>query len=177
MEYMEFDRFKVLAKALKSVYTKDNFLPDAESIKIWYSLLRDIPYEVLNLAIQKYMQSRTFPPTIRDLRELAAEITQGKPAEWGDGWEQVLMAIRRYGVYRESEALASMDELTRECVKRLGFRDICMSENIVADRANFRKIYESLVERRKEDSMLSLSVKTKMAQLLGTGDIIKKLEG
>ena len=175
---MDFDKFKILVKALKSVYTKDNFLPDADSIKIWYQLLKDIPYEVLNIAIQKYMMSNVFPPTIADLRELSAEITEGQIKDWGDGWEQVLRAIHSYGSYREKEALESMDELTRTCVKRMGFRNICLSENISADRANFRMMYETLANRKKEDSKISLTVKTKIAQMLesGAGDV-KKLEG
>ena len=175
---MEFNEFKLLVKGLKAVYTKDNFLPDGDSIKIWYKLLMDIPYEVLNVAIQKYMMSNVFPPTIADLRELSSEITMGAPKDWGDGWEQVLKAIRKFGSYREAEALESMDDITRQCVERLGFRNICMSENIMTERANFRMLYEQIANRQKEDSKLSLAVKTKMAQLLTSSiDGVKKLEG
>lgn len=162
---MTFDEFKILAKGMKSVYTRENFLPDAESIKIWFSLLKDISYEVLNVAIQKYMMTNKFAPTIADLRELSAEITQGQITDWGDGWEQVLRAIRMYGAYRPKEALDSMDDITRKCVERLGFREICLSENISVERANFRMLYEQLINRQKEDGKLSLSIKTKLAQL------------
>ena len=165
---MTFDEFKVLAKGMKSVYTKENFLPDAESIKIWFSLLKDIPYEVLNVAIQKYMMTNKFSPTIADLRELASEVTVGQITDWGDGWEQVLKAIRVYGSYNERAALDSMDDITRKCVERLGFREICLSENIAVDRANFRMLYEQLANRQKEDAKLSLSIKTKLAQLTDT---------
>lgn len=162
---MTFDEFKILAKGMKSVYTKENFLPDAESIKIWFSLLKDIPYEVLNVAIQKYMMTNKFSPTIADLRELASEVTVGQITDWGDGWEQVLRAISRYGSYNERAALDSMDDITRKCVERLGFREICLSENIAVDRANFRMLYETLANRQKEDGKLSLSIKTRLAQL------------
>jgi hypothetical protein len=165
---MTFDEFKVLAKGMKSVYTKENFLPDAESIKIWFSLLKDIPYEVLNVAIQKYMMTNKFSPTIADLRELASEVTVGQITDWGDGWEQVLKAIRVYGSYNAGAALNSMDSITRKCVERLGFREICLSENIAVDRANFRMLYEQLANRQKEDAKLSLSIKTKLAELTDT---------
>ena len=171
MEVQSFDEFKVLVKALKSVYTKDNFLPDGESIKVWYSLLRDIPYKVLHTAIQKYVMTNKFPPTISELRELCAELTFGEQKDWGDGWEQVLIAIRRHGMYNEGAALESMDDLTRQCVERLGFKNICLSENISIDRANFRQLYQSLSERRKNDEVLPLSVKTKMAELLEQNDV------
>ena len=168
---MTFDEFKILAKGMKSVYTRENFLPDAESIKIWFSLLKDIPYEVLNVAIQKYMMTNKFAPTIADLRELASEVTQGQISDWGDGWEQVLRAIREYGMYDVRAALNSMDDITRKCVERLGFREICMSTNIAVERANFRTLYETLANRQKEDSKLSLSIKTKLAQLSDHQDV------
>lgn len=173
---MDFEKFRVLVKGMRAVYTRDNFLPDMDTVKIWYSLLKDIPYDVLNVAIQKYMMQNKFPPTIADLRELSAELVNGQVKDWSDGWEQVLLAIRRYGMYEEGKALASMDELTRKCVERLGFRNICVSENIAADRANFRTIYQSYVEREKENSKLSLSVRTKMAQLENSNNDVKRLE-
>ena len=162
---MKLQQFLILVKGLKSVYTRDNFLPDEEAIKIWYALLKDIPYEILNLAIQKYMMSEVFPPTIADLRSLSAEIKQGQQTDWGSGWEQVLRAIRKYGMYEQQKALDSMDEITRKSVERLGFREICLSENIVTDRANFRMIYEELAARKKQDSTLSITLKNKMIEL------------
>lgn len=162
---LKLQQFLILVKGLKSVYTRDNFLPDEEAIKIWYALLRDIQYEVLNLAIQKYMMSEVFPPTIADLRSLAAEVQQRQPSDWGDGWEQVLRAIRKYGMYEPNKALESMDEITRKCVERLGFKDLCLSKNIMADRANFRMIYEELAKRQKQDSVLSITLKNKVMEL------------
>ena len=167
---MTLEEFKILAKGMKSVYTRENFLPDKESIKIWFTLLKDIPYEVLNVAIQKWMMTNKFAPTIADLRELSNEVTQGQISDWGDGWEQVLKAIRVYGSYNASAALDSMDDITRKCVERLGFREICMSENIAVDRANFRMLYETIANRQKEDGKLSLSIKTKLAQLSDQGE-------
>ena len=53
-----------------------------------------------------------------------------------------------------SEALDSLDELTRRCVKRIGFQNICTSENVTADRANFRMIYETEAGKRKFENQL-----------------------
>ena len=144
---MTFDEFRILAKGMKAVFTSPNFLPDADSVKIWYQLLQDLDYKVANAAIQKYMLTQKFPPTIADIREQATSVSIGEKPLWSDGWEEVLMAIRRYGSYQESLALESMSDITRQAVQRLGFRNICMSENIMADRANFRMIYEQIVDR------------------------------
>lgn len=156
---MTFDEFKVLVKGMKAVYTAPNFLPDADSVKIWFQLLQDLDYKVLSIAIQKYMMTSKFPPTIAELREAASDVKQGEIPDWGNGWEQVLKAIHHFGMYRIADAMQSFDPLTKQCVERLGFRNICLSENISQDRANFRIIYEQLRERKKKEAQVSLSVK------------------
>jgi hypothetical protein len=141
------EEFKILAKGMKAVYAQPTFLPDADAFNIWYSLLQDIEYMVAQAAIQMYMLTNKFPPTIADIRECAASVSVGEKPLWSDGWEEVLMAIRKFGSYRETEALNNMTETTRMAVQRLGFRNICMSENIMADRANFRMVFEQIAER------------------------------
>lgn len=171
---MEREQFKVLCKGMKAVYTQETFLPDADAFNVWFGLLGDLDYAVLNAAIQKYMLTNKFPPTIADLREIATTISTGEIPDWGEGWEQVLQAIRKFGSYRETEALATMDELTRTCVKRIGFRNICLSENIAADRANFRMIYEQIADRTKKESALPISLNNTIKQL--NAQVVKRLE-
>ena len=131
---------------MKAVYTQPSFLPDADAFNIWFTLLQDLEYMVAQAAVQKYMLTQKFPPTIADIREYATNVKTGEKPLWSDGWDEVLRAIRKYGSYQEVEALESMSEITRTAVRRLGFQNICMSENITADRANFRMIYEQIAE-------------------------------
>lgn len=152
------DEFKILAKGMKAVFTQPTFLPDADAFNIWYSLLKDLEYQVAQAAIQKYMLTNKFPPTIADIREHAASVRTGEKPLWSDGWEEVLRAIRRYGSYRETEALNSMSEITRTAVQRLGFRNLCMSENIMADRANFRMIFEQLADREQTTQKMPVTL-------------------
>ncbi len=152
------EEFKVLCKGMKAVYTQPTFLPDADAFNIWYSLLQDIDYMVAQAAIQKYMLTNKFPPTIADIREYATTIRAGEKPLWSDGWEEVLKAIKEFGSYRESEALESMSEITRMSVQRLGFRNLCMSENIMADRANFRMIYEQIAEREHTSKQIPVKL-------------------
>lgn len=155
---MNKEEFKVLCKGLKAVYTQPTFLPDADAFNVWYSLLKDLDYNVANAAIQKYMLTNKFPPTIADIREQAAEVRAGEKPLWSDGWEEVLLAIRRFGSYRETEALESMTEITRRAVQRLGFRNLCMSENIMADRANFRMIFEGIADREHKNKHIPMNL-------------------
>ena len=140
------DEFKILCKGMKAVYTQSTFLPDADAFKVWYSLLQDLDYTIAQAAIQKYMLINEFPPTIADIRKNAVSVQAGDKKTWSEGWEEVMKAIGNFGSYREEEALESMSEITRKAVKKLGFRNICLSENITADRANFRTIYEQMAE-------------------------------
>lgn len=163
---MSFDEFKRLAKGMKAVYTSQNFLPDAESVKIWYQLLKDIPYELANVSIQKHMATNKFPPTVAEIRSGAAGIAS-KPRDWSDGWECFRKAVSRFGYYRREEAFTSMDEITRKVVRRLGWKELCMSENIMQDRANFRMVYEQEQNRAMERAMLPEGLRKQMDMLQG----------
>lgn len=155
---MNFEEFAILVKGMKSAYPSQNFLPDADSVKIWFQLLNDLDYQTANVAIQKYILTNKFPPTVADIREGAAAVTVGEKPLWSDGWEEVMTAIKKYGSYQETAALESMTEITRQAVQRLGFRNICMSENIAADRANFRMIYEQIADRNHRERQIPMKL-------------------
>lgn len=155
---MDKKEFAIFASALRTYYPKEGLLPNNEAMELWFRQLQDIPYKVAEIALNKWVATNKWSPTIADIREATAEITGGGIADWGKGWEQVLKAIRQFGMYRAGEAMASFDDLTRATVERLGFRDICLSENISADRANFRMVYEQLAERKKKEAQIPPSI-------------------
>lgn len=156
---MDKKEFSMFAMAIRTYYPKENILPNQQAMELWYRELQDIPYPVAEAGLRKWVSINKWSPSIAEIREMASNVKSGSIPDWGDGWEQVLMAIRRYGSYRETEAMASLDELTRQCVKRLGFRNICLSENINQDRANFRMIYEQLANRQKMDMQIAEPLK------------------
>lgn len=164
--------FAMFAMALKTYYPKEQLLPNEQAMELWYQQLNDITYEIAELALNKWVAINKWSPTIADIREQAATISHGDIADWGDGWEQVLKAIRYYGSYNPEKALDSMDEITRRCVQRLGFRNICMSDNIAADRANFRMMYEQLAQRKKQEDQMPMTL-TKLIESIQT----KAIEG
>ena len=161
---MTFNEFKVLVKGMKAVYTSPNFLPDADSVKIWYELLKDLPYELANIAIQRHMTTNKFPPTVAEIRAAAVGSVY-RPVDWSDGWEQFRKAVSKYGYYQQEAALNSLDDLTRKVVKRLGWKQLCESENPIQDRANFRMIYEQEQQREEEKAALPAGLKTQIEQL------------
>ena len=70
-------------------------------------------------------------------------------------------------MYNEKDALASLDYLTRQTVKRLGYHELCVSENMMQDRANFRMIFEQLSERKAKEQTISPVVKKMIANIRG----------
>ena len=167
---MTIDEFRVLAKGMKAVYPSPNFLPDMDAVNVWFELLKDIDYQVANMAIQMHAQSSKFPPTVAEIRESAAKIVHGETKDWSKAWEEACRAMSRFGRDRKSLAYETLDELTREVVDRLGYRNLCMSENVASDRANFRAIYTELAERRTETSKLSPQIQS----MLGGGQKLLK---
>lgn len=169
----KFEDFKILVKAMKSAYTAPNFLPDAEAVKVWYQLLKDIPYELLSNVVQSHIMSCKFPPTIAEIRQKAAEITYPENyQDWSIAWQETCGAIASYGSWRSKDGMESLSPLTRECVKRLGWMNLCASENPAADRANFRTIYEQLQTAHKKTAVLSPTFigKTERLKLGGTDE-------
>lgn len=153
---MNKQEFGLFASAIRTYYPKENILPNQQAMELWYRELQDIPYSVAEAVLRQWVSTNKWSPSIAEIREMSFTVQNGNIPDWGDGWEQVLFAIRRYGTYRIPEAMESFDPITKRCVERLGFRNICLSENINHDRANFRMIYEQLAEREKKEKQLAL---------------------
>lgn len=146
--------FAICAMALKTYYPREKILENKQATELWYKKLNDIPYDIMEAAIDSWVSTNKWSPTIADLREKAAEIQNGYIPDWSEGWKNVLLAIRRYGSYEPEKAIESLDSISRECVKRIGYREICLSEKIAVERANFRDIYEILAKRKKQDAQI-----------------------
>lgn len=155
---MNWSEFATIAMALKTSYPNFQIMPSEESKKIWFSMLQDLDYGVCQNAVKQIIATSKFPPSIAEIREKYTELTVLPVADAGEAWEEVMRAIQHYGIYGEVEALNSLSELVRQTVKRIGFRNLCLSENIVADRAHFFKIYDSIATRQRNESKIPLAV-------------------
>lgn len=166
--------FAIFAAALKTYYPREQLLPNEQAMELWYQRLEDIPAKVAEAALNMWVTTNKWSPSIADIREAAAKVTHGDITDWGEAWESVRRVISRYGSYNPKAALSELDDLTRECVKRLGYTDLCISTNQMADRANFRVIYEQLANRKRLEAQTPPALQ-ELVQLLR--DDTKKLEG
>lgn len=163
MTRQEFWKF---AAAIRTYYSRENILPNEQAMELWFRQLQDIPFPVAEAILAKWVATNKWSPSIADIRDSMAEIQNGGPApDWGEAWDQAMTAIRRFGSYDEDGALASLPPLTRETVRRLGYKSLCWSENQVADRANFRQVYEILSKRKVETDKIPLPVRETLKAL------------
>lgn len=151
--------FALIAAALRTYYPKEKLIPNEQALELWFRQLSDLDYDLVNVIVNKWVSVNKWSPSIADIREQAAELVRGEGKTWGEAWGDVIKAIRWHGVYAEEEALKSLDELTRKIVKRMGYKSICLSENIATERANFRMIYKQEQQRELQDAQIPPKVK------------------
>lgn len=177
---MDRKEFSTWAMALKTFYPRDQLLPNTQAMELWYAQLRDIPNDVAELALHKWVATNKWPPTIAEIRETAANITHGDSLTWGEAWEKLKAAVRRYGMNRQQEAMESFDPLTRRAVECFGYREFCLAstESEMADRAHFQRIFETLARRENtrqqlppalQDAIKTLQIKGMDGQPLQIG--------
>lgn len=162
---MDKKEFALFAAALKTYYPKENLLPNAQAMELWFRQLQDIPYQIAEITLNKWVATNKWSPTIAEIREQATAVKIGDKPLWSDGWEQVQRNIRKYGLCtydpdRYVQCMNSFDPLTRQVVKRLGWSNLCNSptSEIMADRANFRMIFEQLADREHKEKQLPVNL-------------------
>lgn len=129
---------------------------EEDVISLWNILFSDVDFSLLRAAVQKHMMESTYPPTIADIREQIAKIALNEQKTGIEAWGDVKNAIRRFGYYESEKGISSLKGLTKKVVELMGYRELCQSENEMADRAHFLKVYDSLVAREKEQIKVPL---------------------
>jgi len=153
---------KLLA-VLAAAYPK--FEVNDVKVHVWHEMLGDLDYAVANIAIKKLIIQNTFPPSIAEVRKAVTELMNPEQVTSSEAWGEVTRAIRNYGYYREEEALASMSPITAQLVRYMGWREICMSEDIGVIRGQFLRMYEQIATREQEKQLLSQTMQTEIKKL------------
>jgi hypothetical protein len=124
----------------------------AETVGVYVQYLADIPLDHLKVVIDQVIMESEFLPTVAKIRErYIAMITPERPSA-ADAWGLVLKQIMRVG---HVGTPTFDDPVIERVVKGMGWRDLCLSENQMADRAHFIKLYAELVERDAQDNRQS----------------------
>ncbi|QZY56685.1 replicative helicase loader/inhibitor [Crassaminicella profunda] len=169
------EEFKVIVAALKSNYRTFG-IDTKQQFEFWLSMLEDLEYQVVEVAARKLVSESPYPPTIADIRKAAADVVSPELPSSADAWGEVVQAMKKFGSYNAEKALKSLSPLTRKAVKIMGFRELCVSENQMADRAHFLKMYKVLEQREKTERVLSLPLKENIKQIQGKQQIESKVK-
>ena len=158
-----------------------NFNPTELTVEVYLKTLQDLPGEELQLAAMQCISEngRKFAPSVGELRGAVAEIrrrTANAPSSY-EAWQEVQQQILEnggdYGRPVWSHALVE------KTVRVIGWRNLRMSEEQVADRARFISAYEQFEARMLADEMLLPEVRGYIeangGRLLAPADQIKLL--
>jgi hypothetical protein len=119
-----------------------------ETIKVYESMLRDIPLDVLTASIQQCMAESEFMPTVAKIRDKALALSRPVAPEPLEAWGAVQKAIQQYGFYQSPKF---EDPIIAKAVDCIGWQTLCSSGNPVADRAHLSKVYEGLLRQAEND--------------------------
>lgn len=164
---MNKQEFSKWAMALKTYYPREQILPNQQAMELWFNALNDLSMDVAEAALMKWVATNKWSPTIAEIRETATGVKHGAKKDWSEAWADVRTAIAKFGMYRPGEALESLEPVTREAVRRLGFYNLCVSENEISDRARFKEIYEGLADGEHIQQLLPIGLKDVIAKIQG----------
>lgn len=144
-----------------------NITDNEVALEVWYENLKDLTRDEFRLSVGQIVATKKFAPTIAEIREIATNLEEKR--DWSEGWKLVTRAIQNFGLYRELEALEYVkerDERAYKVLSNLSFKELCMSENIMTDRANFRMAYENTTVIERERNAIPQKIKDGISELI-----------
>jgi hypothetical protein len=158
-----------------------NFKPSELTPEVYYQTLGDIPTDELKAAVLHCIgeSGRAFAPSVGEIRGAVAELRSfaiNVPSSF-QAWQEVQKQILENGGDFGNPEWSN--PLVEEAVRRMGWRNLRMSEDQTADRARFLQCYEQLVERATKEEMLLPDVRgyleSQRAPMIEAGSELKRL--
>lgn len=135
---------------------------------VWCEMLADLPDDLLVAAVRSHLENSQWLPSIAEIRHAAVGLMrQASPASQSaiDAWGDVKQAIARVGSYNSPEFV---NPITARVVQRMGWREICLSEDPEAVvRAQFERYYNAEMMRAEEQAGMSADLRDFLATLSG----------
>lgn len=162
---MDLQVFIKCIAVLEASYDKFNITSNKDKLMIWYEMLGDRAEVDFMLGVKKYIATNEFAPTIAGINKAIASNQTSKAPDGLQAWAELQTSIRKWGMYHEDKALDSLSPETRAVVEALGFTNLCTSENQMADRAHFIKLYESRATKNKENATMGNKLSGLISQI------------
>lgn len=136
--------------------------------EVWLEMLGDLPADLLAAAVRSHIERSQWLPSVAEIRQAAVKLMrQGSPAQESaiDAWGSVKREVRRVGSYG---APYFVNPITARVVQRMGWREICLSEDPEAVvRAQFERYYNAEMMRAEEQAGMSADLRDFLATLSG----------
>lgn len=185
---------------ISALYPRDEKFAkaDKEAILAWHEMLEDIPFDVAKAAIKASVATSPFPPQICDIREYATRMTGKRRMTADEAWGIAAEVIRAYSsrtvpiegfaskTYEfvkfgepvkvtpsglEYEAKRNCPKEVWEILERMGYADVCASENPDVIRGQFMRAWSNHDKEEYEKRVIGgvLPQFLKDMNLLGNG--------
>lgn len=157
----------ILFTAFPTFKAKDN------TVKVYKMMLDDIPIEFLRAGALKHTTENKWFPSVAELRDAAFSVMINKPGipSAFEAWQDAIEHCRRGDYTNYSHPLIE------KAVKIIGipYWQSMPEDQEMATRAQFIKVYESLLTRAEEDIKRLPAVTAKMTKNNLLNDSINKL--
>jgi len=162
----EVGKVLVYLSALFPRFTMAKGTPEA-----YYTILADLPADVLKAAAVSLACSSSFFPSAGELRRTANELTARAHNELTpeEAWVTVCNAIQRWGSYGEPLPAAEgggyrmpteLDGLMLRAIQGVGgWKALCLSETPGVERAHFLRVYEGLQRADRGEALMLPAVR------------------
>lgn len=133
-----------------------------ERMRVYVDLLADLPPVALKAAAEAHVATCKWFPTVAELRAFATQAQVGTVPTADEAWGEVVSEISRVGSY--DTPVFSHPAITNT-VNAMGWRTLCMSEEQMADRAHFLRLYGTCRDRIQRDAAIPEVVRAALTPL------------
>lgn len=154
------EEFQTIAKSIRCVYG-DETIRDKFAFEIWYSLLKDLDYRTVTMAVQSHMSANHFKPTPADIRAMVVKAERANAPDALEAWAMVKKALRN-SLYHADEEFMKLPADVQEAVgSPSNLKDWAgMDTETVnsVEQSHFVKAYNNVVQRSTANSALPPSL-------------------
>ena len=148
-----------------------------KTLEVYVRMLEDLDVFILDQAAKICMVTKTFFPSIAEIRAAAAEVmarATGLPSA-GEAWGEVQQLIKDEGWRNNYTPVFSHPAVSKVVGYMGGWETLCGSENQIADRARFIQSYEIEAQREREDVQFLPETHDQIRKLADVNSQVKQL--
>ncbi len=145
------ERIAFILKQLFAAYPNNKATEG--TVAVYVDRLKEIPAAELQVVVNQCIDESEFLPTVAKIKEMHRQMKSPVSADLAQqGWESVTKAIAGVGMWGTPNF---KDPIVKRVVDAFGWLNLCMSDNQMADRAQFVKFYESFARQLADEQRLS----------------------